>query len=62
MLTIPVTQTLTFKISVIEEGIVTQISFKQSAFPGVAALKSLNESFLLFQSIVTVHSDFNYTP
>lgn len=49
-------------MGVIDEGVLTQSSFKQSAFPGVAALKSLNGSFLLFQSTVSIHSDFQYTP
>lgn len=45
-------------MKVIDEG----NSFKQSVFPGVAALKSLNERLLLFQSTVSIHSDFKYTP
>lgn len=44
-------------MSVIDEGVLTQTSFKQSAFPDVAAVESPNENFLLFQSTVSTHSE-----
>lgn len=39
-------------MSVIDEHVLTQSSFKQSTFPGVTTLKPLNGSFLLFQFTV----------